>query len=159
MLLNNKILLISSSGGHLLQLLTLSKALREYNLTLITEKNTSTSSKSFEGFESVYLLPHGGREKLLVYPFKFLVNILISAFRVLTIRPKVIITTGAHTAVPTCYLGKLIGSRVIYIETFAKINTPTITGRIIHPIADSFYVQWESMLKFYKKAKFVGSIY
>ena len=49
--------------------------------------------------------------------------------------------------------------KVIYIESFAKINSPTITGRIIYKFADDFYVQWEEMKKFYPKAHYDGEIY
>jgi len=50
---------------------------------------------------------------------------------------------------------------VIYIESFAKINNPTLTGKMIYKknIADRFYVQWESMLDFYPKAIYIGGIY
>ena len=46
-----------------------------------------------------------------------------------------------------CYLGKIFGSKIIYIETFANRNKKTATGRLIYPIADLFIVQWEEMLK------------
>lgn len=62
-----------------------------------------------------------------------------------------IVTTGTHTAGPMCYLGKIFGSKIIYIETFANKNKKTATGRLIYPIADLFIVQWEEMLKLYPK--------
>ncbi len=74
-------------------------------------------------------------------------------------RLKVIITTGTHTAGPMCYIGKIFGSKIIYIETLANSNTKTATGRLIYPIADLFIVQWEDMLKLYPKAKYWGMIY
>ena len=55
-----------------------------------------------------------------------------------------------------CYLGKIFGSKIIYIETFANRNKKTATGRLIYPIAD---LQWEEMLKLYPKAIYGGSIY
>ena len=58
-----------------------------------------------------------------------------------------------------CILGKIFGSKVIYIETFANTNKKTATGRLIYPIADLFIVQWEEMLKLYPKAKYEGRIY
>ena len=58
-----------------------------------------------------------------------------------------------------CYLGKIFGSKIIYIETFANRNTKTATGRLIYPIADLFIVQWKEMLKIYPKAVLGGSIY
>lgn len=75
------------------------------------------------------------------------------------IRPQVIVTTGTHTAVPMCYLAKLFGKKVIFIETFANSKTKTKAGSMVYPIADVFIVQWESMLKLYPKAILGGWIY
>ena len=52
-----------------------------------------------------------------------------------------------------CILGKIFGSKIIYIETFANRNKKTATGRLLYPIADLFIVQWEEMLKLYPKAR------
>ena len=75
------------------------------------------------------------------------------------IRPKAIVTTGTHTAGPMCILGKIFGSKIIYIETFANRNKKTATGRLLYPIADLFIVQWEELLKIYPKAVYGGAIY
>ena len=75
------------------------------------------------------------------------------------IRPNVIITTGTHTAVPMCYIGKIFRRKIIYIETFANSKTKTVAGRLVYPIADTFIVQWESMLELYPKAILGGWIY
>ena len=75
------------------------------------------------------------------------------------IRPKYIVTTGTHTAVPMCYIGKLFGCKIIFIETFANINSRTLSGRLIYPISNLFIVQWEEMLKLYPKAVYAGWIY
>ncbi|MGN1310753.1 MAG: PssD/Cps14F family polysaccharide biosynthesis glycosyltransferase [Clostridia bacterium] len=75
------------------------------------------------------------------------------------IRPKYIISTGTHTAVSMCYIGKVFGSKIIFIETFANRNTKTLSGRMVYPIADLFIVQWEEMLKLYSKAVYGGAIY
>ena len=75
------------------------------------------------------------------------------------IRPKVIVTTGTHTAVPMCYIGKLFFRKIVYIETIANSKTKTLSGKLVYPIADTFIVQWESMLKLYPKAIYGGWIY
>ena len=58
-----------------------------------------------------------------------------------------------------CVLGKILGSKIIYIETFANRNTKTATGKLIYRFADLFIVQWEEMLELYPKAVLGGSIY
>ena len=58
-----------------------------------------------------------------------------------------------------CYIGKLFGKKVIFIESFGKRTSPTLSGRLVYPIASIFIVQWKTMLKFYPKAKYFGGIY
>ncbi|WP_281288029.1 PssD/Cps14F family polysaccharide biosynthesis glycosyltransferase [Bacillus rubiinfantis] len=89
----------------------------------------------------------------------FSFNILKSFYIFLKEKPDVIITTGAHTAVPMCYIAKLFGKKVIYIESFAKTKSASLSGRLIYPIADLFVVQWEKMLEVYPKAVYGGSIF
>ena len=75
------------------------------------------------------------------------------------IHPDYIITTGAHTAGPICCLGKLFGTRIVFIETFASVERSTITGRLLYPISDRFIVQWESMKKEFPDAIVGGWIF
>ena len=58
-----------------------------------------------------------------------------------------------------CYLGKLFGSKIIFIETFANSESKTLSGKMIYPIANLFIVQWKEMLKLYPKAIYGGPIY
>ena len=93
------------------------------------------------------------------YIFKFTFNIFKSLYLFIKYRPKVVVTTGTHTAVPMCYIARLFGRKVIFIESFAKRNSPTMAGKMVYPIATTFVVQWESMLEFYPKAEYWGWIY
>ena len=76
-----------------------------------------------------------------------------------TEKPDLILSSGAAVAVPFFYLGKLFGMKTIYIEVFDRIDRPTLTGRLVYPIADKFIVQWEEMTKIYPKAECLGSIF
>ena len=154
-----KVLFISSTGGHLNELLQLKPLFEKYDYHIITEKDKSTMPlKDIYGNKINYLL-YGTRKKLFKYFFVFIFNFFKSLFLYIKIRPKFIISTGAHTAVPISYIGKLFGSKIIFIETFANINTKTLTGKLIYPISNLFIVQWEEMLKLYPKAIYGGSIY
>ena len=73
--------------------------------------------------------------------------------------PDVVICTGVLAVIPMCLLAKLAGGKLIYIESFAKVTSPTKTGRLLYKISDQFYVQWESMLNIYPNAIYVGGIY
>ena len=52
-----------------------------------------------------------------------------------------------------------MGAKLVYIEVFYRIDKPTMTGRIVYPIADKFIVQWEEQKKVYPKAINLGSIF
>ncbi|SIS82421.1 PssD/Cps14F family polysaccharide biosynthesis glycosyltransferase [Salimicrobium salexigens] len=154
---DKKLLLISSIGGHLTQLLQLDPLFSQYDYHIVTEKSAIT--KQMKKKHPVSFLVYGGRNYPVRYIFKFSFNILKSFFLFLRERPDVVITTGAHTAVPMCYIAKLFRKKVIYIESFAKTTSPNLSGRLVYPIADLFVVQWESMKKVYPKAVNGGSIY
>ena len=154
----NNIIFISSTGGHLNELLQLKPLFKKYNSFIITEKTKSNKNLK-EKYNNVFYLVYGTRRNIIVYPFKFLFNIIKSFILYFKIKPKVIVTTGTHTAVPMCYIAKIFRKKVIYIETFANRNSKTLTGKLIYPIADTFIVQWKDMLRLYPKAKYLGSIY
>ena len=53
----------------------------------------------------------------------------------------------------------LLGIKTLYIEIFDRIDSPTLSGRLVYPVADRFVVQWEQMKKVYPKAINLGSIF
>lgn len=154
-----KVLFIASTGGHLSELLQLKDSFKKYDFNIITEKTASTEDLRYKYNGRVNFLVFGTKDHKFSYVFKLGYNILKSILLYFKIRPQYIVTTGTHTAVPMCYIGKLFGSKVIFIETFANSETKTLSGKIIYPIADLFIVQWESMLKLYPKAVCKGWIY
>ena len=154
-----KIMFISSTGGHLTQLLQLKELFKKNDYVLITEKTNVT--KDMKNKYNMSFFPYGSRNQKLLYPFILFANCFMSLFYLIKYNPNVIVTTGANTAAAMCCLGKLFGKKVIYIESFAKNNSPTITGIIIYKLLafTKFVVQWESMLKYYPKAEYWGWIY
>lgn len=154
-----KVMFISSVGGHLTQLLELKELFNEYNYILITEKTDVT--KNMKNQYKINYLSYGSRNEKYLYPFILLGNCFKSLFYLIKYNPSVIVTTGVNTAAAMCCLGKLFGKKVIYIESFAKRTSPTVTGKMIYKLHayTTFVVQWESMLEFYPKAVYWGGIY
>lgn len=147
---------ISSTGGHLTQLKNIIKSFDTSEVKVITEKNKTTISLQKQ-YDVSYLVQQ--ERKNIFFPFIFFINIVLSFWYVLKVRPKYIISTGAGAVIPFCILGKIFGSKLIFIESFAKVQTPTITGRVLYRFADKFYVQWEELLSVYEKAEFKGRLY
>ena len=154
-----RVLFISSTGGHINELLQLSPLFEKYDYHIITEKDKSTEKLTEKYGDKIMYLPYGTRQKLFRYIFIYTFLCFKTIYLYFKLRPQYIVTTGTHTAGPMCYLGKIFGSKIIYIETFANRNRKTATGRLVYPIADLFIVQWEELLKIYPKAVYGGAIY
>lgn len=149
-----KVLFISSVGGHLTQMLELKKIFKDYKYVLVTEKTDVTKDLK-EKYNTEYLI-YGSRQFLLSYIFIFTYNIIKSLVLFIKYRPQIIVTTGTHTAVPMCYIGWFFGKKIIFIESYAKNSSKTLSGKLVYPIATTFVVQWENMKKLYPKAKYYG---
>ena len=154
-----KVLFISSTGGHLSEMMMLDSLFSKYDYHIITEKTKTTRYLKDKYKNKVNYMVYGTKDHMLTYPFKLLINCFKTVYYYFKIRPDFIVTTGAHTAGPMCILGHMFGSKIIFIETFANSKSKTITGKLVYPKADLFIVQWESMLKVYPKATYGGWIY
>ena len=157
-----KVMFISSTGGHLEELTQLKEMFSKYDYHIVTEKTKSNLSLKTKYPNKVSFLIYGSYttfSKKATYPFKLLLNCFKSLFIYLKFRPKYIVTTGAHTAGPMCLIGKILGSKIIFIETFANSKTKSITGKIVYKFADLFIVQWKEMLDLYPNAVYGGWIF
>lgn len=149
----NKICLIASSGGHYEQILMLKRLEPYFKIYFVTEKT------AYNGIDdNTYYIEQINRREYL-FLFKLIIICIQSLKIFLREKPDIIVSTGALSVIPMFIIGKLFNKKLIFIESFAKIDSPTLTGRLIYKFSDVFIVQWESMLKFYPKAKFLGSIY
>lgn len=156
---NTKIMFISSTGGHYTELMQLKKVIEECNYHIVTEKIPTNANLKEKYLNKIDYLMYGTKKTPIKYIFILMLNCVKSLFIYLKVRPQIIITTGTHTAGPMCCIGKILGSKIVYIETYANRNTKTATGRLLYFIADTFVVQWEEMLKLYPKAKYWGGIF
>ena len=157
-----KVMFISSTGGHLDELLQLKIMFEKYDYHIITEKTKSNLSLKDKYPNKVSFLVYGTYTTKLnkvIYPFKLLYNTIKSFLIYLKIRPEYIVSTGAHTAGPMCLIGHLLGSKIIFIETFANSKSKSRTGSLVYKFADLFIVQWESMLELYPDAVYGGWIF
>lgn len=148
-----KLCLVCSSGGHLSQLYLLKPFFQDKERFWVTfDKEDARSLLDGEKRYSCYYPTNRSLKALFI-------NLKV-AWKVLrTEKPDLIISTGAAVAVPFFYLGKILGIKTLYIEIFDRIDSPTLSGRLVYPVADRFVVQWEQMKKVYPKAINLGSIF
>lgn len=146
---------IASSGGHWEELMCLKDIANDYDTFYVTEEGGQVRDAELK---NVYTLPQINRhEKRFVVHFA---KLFFKAIKIIVKeKPDFIITTGALIAFPFCVIGKMRGTKIVYIESFARVNDQSLTGRLVYPIADLFLVQWKSLLRFYPKAKYVGGIF
>lgn len=149
-----KICFASSSGGHYEQLMMLSPLMIKYDSFILTEK----TEYKLDNTKKVYYLKQINRKQVKFIPL-FLYDFSYSLYIFLKEKPDIVISTGVLAVIPICLIAKIARRKVIYIESFAKISTPTMTGKLIYKIADQFYVQWEPMKKIFPKAIYLGGIY
>ncbi len=150
-----KIIFAASSGGHLEQLLMLKPLMEKYDSVFVTEKTEYNVGKTDV---KTYYLSQINRKELLFLP-KLIGNTFRSLRIIIKERPKVMITTGVLAIVPLALLMKLFRGKLIYLESFAKVTSKTLSGKLLYRFADQFYVQWEEMLKLYPNAIYKGGIY
>lgn len=152
---SQKICFAASSGGHFEQILMLKPLMEEYDSFIVTEK---TLYKTEIKGERMYYL-HQVNRKRATFLFWMIINVFRSIKIFLREQPDIIITTGVLAIIPLCLLAKIKRKKLVYIESFAKITSPTRTGKFLYKYADQFYVQWESMKQFYPNSIYLGGIY
>lgn len=152
---NFKICFIASSGGHFEQLMMLKPLMDKYESFVVTEKTTYMVQAPNE--KIYYLSQVNRKEKSFI--FRMIANFAKSLKIFKKEKPDVVISTGVLATIPICLLAKMAKKKLIYIESFAKVTSPTETGKLMYKYADQFYVQWEQMLEIYPNAKYFGGIY
>lgn len=149
-----KVCFASSSGGHLEQLLALKPLMERYDSFILTERTAYTAKFPVRA----RYVKQVNRHEASFLP-RMAANAAVSLKDWIVERPDVIVCTGVLATIPFCLIGHALGSKLVYIESFAKTDSPTMTGKLMRKHADRFYVQWGSMLEVYPEARFVGGVY
>lgn len=148
-----KVCLVGSSGGHLAHLYMLKDFWKDKDRFWVTfDKEDARSILENEKVIPCYYPTNRNIKNLIKNTF-LAIRVLLKE------KPDLIISSGAAVAVPFFYIGKILGAKLIYIEVFDRIDKPTVTGKLVYPIADKFIVQWEEQKKVYPKAINLGSIF
>ena len=150
-----KICFAASSGGHFDQLMMLRPLMEQHDSFIVTEKTAYETN--VQGIKTYYMI-QVNREEI-----NCLLKLLVNTFKSLRLyfaeKPDVIICTGVLAMIPLCLICKLFGKKLVFIESFAKVTSPTRSGKLLYRFADQFYVQWPQMLEVYPSAIYVGGIY
>jgi beta-1,4-N-acetylglucosaminyltransferase len=146
------VLLVASSGGHLIELLELANQFESHRRRWVTfDKPDARGLLIGESVTFAYGPTNRHLGNLL--------RNLVLAFRViLRVRPDAVITTGAGVGVPFLYAARVFGKRAIYVESLARVDRLSLSGRLVYPVATDFFVQWPELSERYRKGRYAGAI-
>lgn len=139
--------LVASSGGHLELLAALLPALARHERVWVTTESNRARAIEASG-DRLHIVSFYGRN-----PLRLARHLWRVAGLLLKERPKVVVTTGAGTAVPFCVLAWLLGANLVFIETMARVTNASISGRVLSRLASTSLVQWPEMLDVYPGAR------
>ena len=139
-----KVCIVSSCGGHLTEVRMLLPAYREMDHFYVIN-DRAILPPDMHG--RTYFISHAERNWKIVLNF-------LEAYRILRReRPSVLLSTGAGPAVPFAVVGRfLFGMRIVFVETFTRIERPSLTGRLMYRLSHDFYYQWAALRKFFPHA-------
>ena len=75
-----------------------------------------------------------------------------------TAAPDLVLVNGPGTCVPVAVLARLSGSRVIFVESWCRVESLSLTGRIMYWVAHRFVVHWPELARRYPRAEYLGRI-
>jgi beta-1,4-N-acetylglucosaminyltransferase len=147
-----KLLLVCSSGGHLLLLHQLRPWWERHDRSWVTFDKTD--ARSLLDGERLDWAHHPTQRNI-----PNLLRNLRLAWRVLRReRPDVLVSTGAGVAFPFFVLAKPLGIKTVYVEAYERMDRASLTGRLCYPICDLMVLQWEEQRRFYPRGELVGAL-
>lgn len=145
-----RVLLVCSPGGHLQQMLALKPAWDSFDTSWVTLAGSDVEHILRD--EHV-VLAHGPTNRSVR---KLVRNVVLAARVLLRERPDAILSTGAAIAVPFFLLGRIVGARLVYVESLTRTEGLSLSGRLVAPLAHEQFVQWPGAVQ--GRARYVGSI-
>lgn len=147
-----KVMLVCSPGGHLQQMLALRPAWDGFERSWATLPGADAESLLAE--EEV-VFAHGPTNRSAK---NLLLNLPLAWRTIRARRPDAILSTGAGIAVPFFIAGKLLGVRLVYVESVTRTESISLSGRLLYPLADRFFAQWPDAARRLRRAEYAGGI-
>jgi O-antigen/teichoic acid export membrane protein len=146
------VLIVCSSGGHLLQMHELRGAWGALERVWVTFDKSD--ARSLLRDERV-VHAHGPTNRNVP---NLLRNLRLAWRVVRRERPAAILTTGAGVAVPFAWIGRLHRIPTVYVESFTRMHELSLSARMIAPVAHRLYAQWPELAAA-TDARFAGNLF
>jgi len=142
-----KICIVSSCGGHLMEVRALKPVYERYEHFYVLN-DQALLAQDMEG--KTTFIQHSERDWLFFFNFWEAWQIIRRE------RPTLILSTGAGPVVPFALIGKLFRVPTVYIEISTTVTKPSVSGRIMYYIADKFFYQWKALETYFPKGTYGG---
>ena len=147
-----KICLVASAGGHLSQLLKIVQPVEKYDALVITTSEAVRENLTRLG--RVHVVGECNRQHGLQ-----VVKVFFKCLAILRReRPDVVLSTGAAAGCMCCFLGKLMGAKIVWVDSITNVDHLSLSGRMVRHIADLFLVQWPELAGKYRGTEYIGTI-
>ncbi|KAK6484207.1 UDP-N-acetylglucosamine transferase subunit ALG14-like protein [Huso huso] len=174
------VLVVAGSGGHTTEILRLMESLsRSYSPRHYVIADTDKMSE-----DKIRTLENSHKEKDITRQFTIqriprsrevqqswrssvlttLYSLLYSVPLVFKLKPDLVLCNGPGTCVPVCasalFLGFLGVKKVliIYVESICRVETLSLSGKLLYHLSDYFFVQWSTLKEKYPKSTYLGRI-
>jgi UDP-N-acetylglucosamine:LPS N-acetylglucosamine transferase len=146
-----RVMLVCCQGGHFMQMMSLKSAWEDLPRVWVTTQAADTEALLRDEHKIYAHVPTARNVKNM---FR---NLWLSAVVVRRYRPDVLLSTGGGVTFPAFIVGKLTGARLIYVESLTRVDGPSLTGRLVYPLVDRYFVQWpEAATR--PRMEFVGNL-
>lgn len=150
-----RLCLAASGGGHIRQLIDLEPAWSQHDYFFVSE-DTALSRSIAEKHRAHYVSHFALGQARLGAPFRMAAtavrNFFESARIMLAERPDVLITTGAGAVFFSVLWARLLGAKIVVIESFARFHAPSVFGRMASPFAHEKVVQSKELANYWPEA-------
>lgn len=152
--MSRPLLIVCSSGGHLLEMMELRDAWAHFERVWVTfDKSDARSLLRYERVIHAYGPTNRNVPNLLR-------NLRLAAQVLRAEWPAAILTTGAGVAVPFAWVGRALGIPTVYVESMTRIDGLSLSGRMIQPIASRLYTQWPELAgSAGRRVRFAGNLF
>ena len=144
-----KICIVSSCGGHLTEVRVLRPAYDRYAHFYVLNDRVGLPA---DMRDKTYFIAHAERD------WRVLLNFFEAWSILRRERPNVILSTGAGPVVPFAVLGRLLGIKSIFVETFACVHAPSMSGQLMYRVANRFFYQWPDLKRFFPNGTYGGPL-
>ncbi|XP_054240551.1 UDP-N-acetylglucosamine transferase subunit ALG14 homolog [Indicator indicator] len=177
------LLVVAGSGGHTTEILRLLSCLSEsysprHYVFADSDKMSEAKIRSFEQkraeifSNSQYAkftldrIPRSRevRQSWMSSVGTTLYSLLYSLPLTYRLQPDLILCNGPGTCVPVCISALLLGllrikrAVIVYVESICRVETLSLSGKILYYLSDYFIVQWPELKEKYPRSVYLGRI-